>query len=309
MKKEYLGRKEKYWSVLVVPHSTNDVKVFKISSVRYKLLTLGTIALTFIICSGLLITYLLYENRMLNDKVAKISALNNQQVSLLNEKKEEISSLIKQKSNQNKLIEDFNTMYKDMTKKYIEGNMDRITVSRSGSRNDRSFINDINRLKSILDSLEKINKSEPGIVNDLTETEAKLKEYIDAVPTLWPTSGRISSTFGQRTDPLNFRQRKHEGIDIAASRGQSIKAAAIGKVVFSDWNGNYGKTVIIDHGYGLSTLYAHCSSLLVKEGQSVNKGDLIARVGNTGRSTGDHLHFEVRINNVAVDPLKYLDTK
>jgi methyl-accepting chemotaxis protein len=103
--------------------------------------------------------------------------------------------------------------------------------------------------------------------------------------------------------------RLHEGIDVAASSGDDIRASASGKVTFAGVYNGYGRTVIIDHGNGISTLYGHSSKLLVKEGQTVSKGELIAKVGSSGRSTGPHLHFEIRINGEPVDPLNYLDKK
>ncbi|WP_176461739.1 peptidoglycan DD-metalloendopeptidase family protein [Anaeromicrobium sediminis] len=115
-----------------------------------------------------------------------------------------------------------------------------------------------------------------------------------------PTRGTMTSRFGTRWG------RRHTGIDIANKMGSSIKAAQGGKVVFSGWKGDYGKLVILDHGNGYETYYAHCSSLLVKKGDIVKKGQVIAKVGNTGRSTGPHVHFEVRKNNVPLDPLKYV---
>lgn len=117
---------------------------------------------------------------------------------------------------------------------------------------------------------------------------------------LWPARGRLTSRFGWR------RWRHHDGIDIAASRGAPITAALDGVVTFAGWYYSYGRTVIIDHGNGLQTRYGHAASLLVRPGQKVTKGQLIARVGSTGRSTGPHVHFEVRINGRAVNPMKYL---
>jgi murein DD-endopeptidase MepM/ murein hydrolase activator NlpD len=98
----------------------------------------------------------------------------------------------------------------------------------------------------------------------------------------------------------------HTGIDISAHSGTPIKAAAGGEVVFAGWWGGYGNVVIIDHGGGISTLYAHCSAIYVRKGQSVSQGEVIAAVGSTGLSTGPHLHFEVRKNGKPVDPLGYL---
>ncbi|ABN52978.1 MAG TPA: M23 family peptidase [Hungateiclostridium thermocellum] len=309
MKKSSQRKESKYLSIVVIPHNTDEIKVFKISSVKYKLMALGAILLTMFICSGILITYLIYENRVLNEDRKKVIAVNNQQMNLITEREEIIQSYIRKVEEQDKLIKNFTTLYRDMTAKYIDGSMENVTASRSGLRDDRAFINDINKLKGILDKLEEINGDDADILSSLSETQSKLKQYIDSIPTLWPASGRISSRFGTRSDPFNFSQKVHEGIDIAADYGTTILASATGKVTLSDWYGNYGKCVIIDHGYGLSTLYGHCQTLLVKEGQTVKKGDKIATVGSTGRSTGPHLHFEVRLNGVPVDPLQYLDNK
>ena len=121
----------------------------------------------------------------------------------------------------------------------------------------------------------------------------------------WPVMGKISSTFGWRRSPFGRRRVFHSGLDIRAPRGTGIVAAGNGQVVFSGWMGGYGKAIVISHPGGISTLYGHCSSILVNGG-NVRSGQLIARVGSTGRSTGNHLHFEVRINGTPQSPLRYL---
>lgn len=122
----------------------------------------------------------------------------------------------------------------------------------------------------------------------------------------WPVMGKINSPFGWRRHPITRRRDFHTGIDIKASRGTVIRCAREGKVVYSGWMGGYGKVLVVEHSGGQSTLYAHCSSLLVKQGASVSVGQNIATVGSTGRTTGPHLHFEVRVGNSPVNPLKYL---
>jgi murein DD-endopeptidase MepM/ murein hydrolase activator NlpD len=117
---------------------------------------------------------------------------------------------------------------------------------------------------------------------------------------VWPVSGPVVSGFGMRWG------RMHEGIDIAVGFGTPVHAAASGAVIHAGWLGGYGNLVVIDHGNGLATAYAHNSSLAVSVGQSVTQGDVISYVGSTGHSTGPHMHFEVRVNGAAVDPLGYL---
>ncbi len=122
----------------------------------------------------------------------------------------------------------------------------------------------------------------------------------------WPVMGKISSVFGWRRSPFGRRRVFHSGLDIRAPRGRGIVAVGDGRVVHSGWMGGYGKTIVISHPGGISTLYGHCSSLLVRNGATVRSGQQIARVGSTGRSTGNHLHFEVRRNGTPQSPLRYL---
>ncbi|MEO6566044.1 MAG: M23 family metallopeptidase, partial [Casimicrobiaceae bacterium] len=129
------------------------------------------------------------------------------------------------------------------------------------------------------------------------------------LPTLYPIlDGWYSSNFGYRIDPFNGQQSMHEGIDFPAEAGTLIVAAASGKVIYAEWHAQYGKMLEIDHGNGLVSRYAHASNLLVKEGDLVVRGQRIAHVGSTGRSTGPHLHFEVRLNGVPQNPARFLQT-
>lgn len=123
---------------------------------------------------------------------------------------------------------------------------------------------------------------------------------------IWPASGPITSPYGMRTHPVTGVYKLHTGIDIGAPNGAPIVAADAGTVITAGWMNGYGNTVIIDHGGGYSTLYAHMSSMAVSGGAGVNQGQVIGYVGSTGWSTGPHLHFEVRINGNYTDPLSYL---
>jgi murein DD-endopeptidase MepM/ murein hydrolase activator NlpD len=125
-------------------------------------------------------------------------------------------------------------------------------------------------------------------------------------PLRYPVNAEITSTYGWRVHPILKTERLHNGIDFGTDYGTPIGAAGSGTVIYADWYGGYGYTVIIDHGNGLSSLYAHNSDLLVTEGQTVQAGQPISNAGSTGFSTGPHLHFEVREQGEPVDPMKYL---
>ncbi len=126
------------------------------------------------------------------------------------------------------------------------------------------------------------------------------------IPSLWPVMGRITSRFGERLDPFGGEGEFHTGLDIASFYGDEVRAAADGVVI---WTGNregYGRVVIIDHGFGITTWYAHLSAYDTQEGMRVKRGDVIAQEGDSGRATAPHLHFEVRMNNAPVNPWPYL---
>ncbi|ATB32011.1 peptidase M23 [Melittangium boletus DSM 14713] len=132
------------------------------------------------------------------------------------------------------------------------------------------------------------------------------KSLLASTPSVWPTRGWVTSDFGQRLDPYTAERVGHSGMDIAAPHGKEVSAPSDGTVVFSGLEGGYGNVIVIDHGYGIKTRFGHLSKLLVKAGDKVKRGMLIANVGNTGRSTGPHLHYEVRVNGIPQNPRKFI---
>ena len=177
-------------------------------------------------------------------------------------------------------------------------------------KGDRNLI--LRRLTYEEKELENVIDQELRESDELNNKIRKLQEGSKRVYTggafTWPIEGwsRISSYFGYRIHPILKKKKMHTGVDLGAEYGTSIVAASDGTVMLADWNGGYGKTVIVDHGSGKSTLYGHASRILVAEGQEVKAGQKIAEVGSTGMSTGPHLHFEVREHGSPVDPLKYI---
>ena len=132
------------------------------------------------------------------------------------------------------------------------------------------------------------------------------KSLLVSTPSIWPARGWVTSDFGQRLDPYTADRVMHEGIDIAAPHGKEVMAPSDGTVVFAGLEGGYGNVVVIDHGYGIKTRYGHLAKILVKAGEVVKRGHVVGAVGNTGRSTGPHLHYEVRVNGVPQNPRKFI---
>ncbi len=140
-----------------------------------------------------------------------------------------------------------------------------------------------------------------------TSPEQLLQQPVISVPSRHPTNGGyVSSNYGYRAHPVLGGRRHHSGIDIAAPTGTPVYATADGMVERAEYSGSYGNVIYLDHGSDLQTRYAHLSGLNVRDGQRVKKGDLIGFVGSTGRSTGPHLHYEVRVDGVAVNPNPYM---
>ncbi|MDT7808733.1 MAG: hypothetical protein QOJ70_2546 [Acidobacteriota bacterium] len=155
-------------------------------------------------------------------------------------------------------------------------------------------------------SVEKLESRAARLEADMQQYEAALKERA-RIPSIWPVEGESTDSFGFRGNPFGGGSNEfHPGQDIAAPRGTPVFAPADGTVVQAGWQNGYGQTIVIDHGNGLTTRYGHLSKLEVGVGQEVKRGDELGEVGSTGRSTGPHLHYEVRIDDLPVSPLHYL---
>jgi len=194
----------------------------------------------------------------------------------------------------------------------IAARTDEARVARDRLAGERDRLAAVENLKqSALTDSRETREGHLHEVDSLLAQSAALAEQIRGAGTtgggqpsaaglIWPCDGVVVSGFGMRWG------RMHEGIDIGCAYGTPNRAAASGTVIYAGWLGGYGNLVVVDHGNGLSTAYAHASSILVSVGQTVSQGQTVSLVGSTGHSTGPHLHFEVRVNGVAVDPLPYL---
>lgn len=143
-------------------------------------------------------------------------------------------------------------------------------------------------------------------LESLLEKLEDQRSALEATPSIKPADGWISSRFGYRVSPFTGRKELHKGVDIANHIGTPVHATANGRVTFSGRKGSMGRVLSIDHGHGLVTRYAHLDKLLKNKGDTVKRGDTVALLGNSGRSTGPHVHYEVRLNGQAVDPAKYI---
>jgi murein DD-endopeptidase MepM/ murein hydrolase activator NlpD len=181
-------------------------------------------------------------------------------------------------------------------KREIDRTLDTKAQTLEQARKNRQYY------EQLEDELEQTAKELISIIRKLESSSNKAYSH----ELIWPVNGTVTSKFGMRMHPILGYERMHYGIDIAAPSGTPIKAAQSGKVIYAGSMRGYGNIVIIDHGKGFTTLYAHCSVLIVSAGVEVKQGDTIAKVGSTGLSTGPHLHFEVRVNGEPQDPLKYL---
>ena len=302
----------KHLSIVFIPHSSNHVKVFRFSSFYGKFYVAFLLIAVIVTGTVLFLTHIANENRGLKQNLTELYSANSEQRKLLDEKSDEIEQMKESNEAYRKIVDEktagITAKFNEITDKYI-ANQSSSKTSRSGERTPTGFSDELGSLKDMIDGMNNLTRRTDVVALDLSEANAKLDKYFETVPTLVPVNGEFNNGFGYRRDPFTRRKTFHEGIDISADKGTSIKASAGGKVILAKRYSGYGLAVIIDHGRGLSTLYGHSSKLLVKEGQMVKKGDIIAKVGSTGRSTGPHLHFEVLLYNTPVDPKAYIDIK
>ena len=163
-----------------------------------------------------------------------------------------------------------------------------------------------NRLSNNLGHLTTQAKIKTISLQELDHFFKNQKSFLQSTPSVWPTRGWVTSGFGYRKSPFTGLREKHEGWDIGARFGSAVRATADGMITVAGRERGYGKLIEIDHGYGVVTRYGHNSKNLIKVGSKVKRGQIVALVGNTGRSTGPHLHYEVLVNGVPANPKNYI---
>ncbi len=328
-------RKFKKVTLMIVPNSTGKTRKMTLSPWILKSIAAGLVILvtalsisTYHFSDSLKITEnALAEERLrvaaLEDErqqhVAEIDELHrqfaqvNERLASLNELESKVLTLVGLESpeDENENTPDEPLDQPDMTPD-VAANMENdvfasqfLLVSRSSD--SRTLGPVLNDYEVDVEQLSQLIESQTSNMVKLVDEVEEQLEFLDAEPNQWPATGRLSSPFGKRVSPTNrFRTEFHQGIDIAGPSGSDISAAGSGIVTYSGYNGGYGRMVIVSHGYGYTSVYAHNSQTLVEVGDRVEKGDLIAKMGSTGRATGTHLHFEVRLHGEPVDPLTIL---
>ena len=159
------------------------------------------------------------------------------------------------------------------------------------------------------DDVDKMSFRSTRLNKDLSELEEKFvaqSRLLSSTPSISPVRGILTDGFGGRSDPFTREPGQHNAIDISSANGQPVRSPADGIVVKAEWASGYGNVIYISHGYGYSTRYGHLSAFATRPGARVKRGEVIGYVGSTGRSTGPHLHYEVRVNNNPVNPLEYI---
>lgn len=162
------------------------------------------------------------------------------------------------------------------------------------------------RVHGLLDQLRSDTTLEEVRQQELLHSMRANRDILAATPSIWPVEGYLTSSFGRRASPFGAGSDFHKGIDIANKVGTPIVTPAKGRITSAGWEGGYGNCIVINHGNDLSTRYAHMQNIHVKVGDTVERGDLIGTVGSTGRSTGPHLHYEVRLGGISVNPMHYI---
>ena len=300
--------RKKNYTIMVVPDETTRVRRYQVP----KLYVRGLLFFFLICTAGL--AYLLTDYVSVKKMVSDVDRLRLE----TRQQKKQLLTFAKS-------IDDIQTEMSQLrhfdTKLRVMANLDSVVYPEQimgvGGENPKPFnpmeaelnfqdqalidgmTNELSRIKSETDIQERS-------FQELVEYLEDQKSLLASTPSIWPVRGWRTSGFGYRTSPFTGRREMHEGIDVATRTGTPVIAPADGVVIFAGRQGGYGNLAVIDHGYGIVTKFGHASKLNVKIGQKVKRGDIVAYVGNTGRSTGPHLHYEVAINGVPVNPMRYI---
>jgi murein DD-endopeptidase MepM/ murein hydrolase activator NlpD len=297
-------QKSKTWTIFLSSGPQKPVKKFNLSKKLFYSSFVFVFSLIIVVGS---LTYIILH---LNNKQSQLYGQIEEQEAELTQVQSANTALYEEALEVQQTIEEFKDFEARLSELDLDLPEDLQDTDGSGGLEFPSNESYLEHNEEVFNNLSEMKKQLPEIVDNFEQTVSALAEYeeqLKVVPTYFPAEeGRISSEFGNRSDPFTGQSRFHSGADIAAPLETRIYAAAEGEVSFAGRNGGYGETVIIDHGETYETLYAHLNSIDVSVGDQVEKGEEIGGMGTTGRSTGVHLHYEIIRNGEHVNPYLYM---
>lgn len=302
-------KKKEYFTFMFLPGPNARVRTLSISKSALRTVFFSVIAV-FIFS-----LYLVYEYNDVKDKVWELQAVREE----LMQQKAQVQSFalnILDYKRQMFLLRDLDTKLRrvvslgprDKAQQVLGiGGPDEFGIQNLASLSEKKQEDALKEMHDELTQLKGAASKQEASLQMLIEYFEDKRSLYASTPSVWPVRGWVTSHFGNRTSPFSGILKFHEGLDIAGQTGTPILAPADGVVIKAGFSTGYGNMVELSHGYGIKTLYAHNSRLNVKTGQRVKRGDVIAYLGDTGSSTGPHLHYEVRLNGLPVNPLRYMN--
>jgi murein DD-endopeptidase MepM/ murein hydrolase activator NlpD len=296
--------KTKHYTVLVVSDHSQAVRTFRIDRgwTRKARWLAGGVAFFAAVTFGHYFSLWgrAAENRVLKEENAQLRS----QILLVQEKVAHISSTLDRVERFDAKLRTAVTQLQDPDRKLAVGPVGVVSGGVGGPPPAAQA--STATLPDRLAVLEQEAARQESSLGQLQEYFEDQRSLLASTPSLWPARGWVTSDFGARLDPFTAERVMHRGMDIATPHGHPVVAPSDGTVVFAGTESGYGKVLVVDHGYGVKTRYGHLAEFFVKTGDRVRRGARIAAVGNTGRSTGPHLHYEVRVNGLPENPRKFI---
>jgi murein DD-endopeptidase MepM/ murein hydrolase activator NlpD len=302
-------KKKEYFTFMFLPGPNAKVRTLSISKSVIKSALLSVAAVI------LISFYLIYEYNDVKDKVSELQSMREE----LMQQKAQVQNFalnILDYKRQMFLLRDLDTKLRravslgprDKAQQVLGiGGPDELGLQNLTSMGEKKQDEALKEMHQELTQLKGAASKQEASLQMLIEYFEDKRSLFASTPSVWPVRGWVTSPFGNRTSPFSGILKFHEGMDIAAQTGTPVVAPADGVVIKAGFSTGYGNMVEISHGYGLKTIFGHNSRLNVKAGQRVKRGDVISYVGDTGSSTGPHLHYEVRSNGLPVNPVKYMN--
>jgi murein DD-endopeptidase MepM/ murein hydrolase activator NlpD len=298
---------KEYFNILIFGHKSSKTRHLKIPKMTFKivlyLFAFALLSTTFFFCDYIQVKKKVFELNRLRQE----SQTQRSQIHFFSARIEDLEKQLSKLKEFDKKIRIIANLEKGQEKNSLMGvggpSSSDIREKLKGDRDDNGLI------RQMRADVERIQSEATSQAESLSEIEKLLevnKEMIVHTPSIWPVPGWVTSDFGFRTNPFTGLSQMHEGLDISNRVGTPIIASADGIVSDIGNDRAHGKILVISHGFGLTSRYSHLNKAFVKTGQKVKRGDKIAEVGMTGQTTGPHLHYEVRLNGIPVNPMRYV---